>query len=354
MCFSMQAFLNARAELAAERELPEEVVAALATDLGWPPIASAEKMPAQGQDEIFLVKFERDAPEKLAPTGAYGDRRHAVLHIIGSQLGLSPIFAPDAMASVKSVTRALEVARAAGAAAPHVWLSGELVRRGALRRLGFVLLERVVGAPSPPTAAADDSLTVPATAELRGLPAYSDVPSLIKELRRLAVLAGATELDAPLARLAEACLSGDCSVEPQPARLLLRSGEEGGGGAEDAVAMDATDGAAPPRSQSAAVGSPASWTSAAVGDVRIMSGEGEPWDLIRAFSHIVKVRWLIDLLRRTPGRAPRCDLPALLQAHDRAQNMLAGRGWLPTAIVAPGSSSAKLAETFPEEMCPNY
>lgn len=91
-----------------------------------------------------------------------------------------------------------------------------------------------------------------------------------------------------------------------------------------------------------------------VGDVRLLDAVGEPWDLLRAFCHVVKARWLIDVLRRNPGAAPRCDLSVLLKAHDAAQTMLAARGWLPASIVAAGSSSARLSETFPEEMCPNY
>ena len=62
----------------------------------------------------------------------------------------------------------------------------------------------------------------------------------------------------------------------------------------------------------------------------------------------------LDVLRRTPGDAPRCDMPVLLKAHDAAQVLLVARGWLPAAIIAPGSSSARLSETFPEEMCPHY
>ena len=36
------------------------------------------------------------------------------------------------------------------------------------------------------------------------------------------------------------------------------------------------------------------------------------------------------------------------------QALLADKGWLPAAVVSPGASCAKLAETFPEEMCPCY
>ena len=98
----------------------------------------------------------------------------------------------------------------------------------------------------------------------------------------------------------------------------------------------------------------APWVAAAVGDPRLLDANEEPWELLRAFCHVVKARWLIDLLRRTPGSAPRCELGQLLEAHDASQAMLVTRGWLPAAIVAPGSSSAKLAQTFPEEMCPSY
>merc|ERR1711938_381371 len=98
----------------------------------------------------------------------------------------------------------------------------------------------------------------------------------------------------------------------------------------------------------------APWAAACAGDVRIVEGLGEPWDLVRAFADVVKARWLMDLLRRTPGAAPRCELSEILKAHDDAQALLAARGWLPAAIVAPGSSSARVSETFPEELCPHY
>ena len=120
--------------------------------------------------------------------------------------------------------------------------------------------------------------------------------------------------------------------------------------ASTARAADAT----PAADASAGCGAFSPWSSVAVGDARLLDGTGEPWDLIRAFCHVVKARWLIDLLRRTPGAAPRCELSVLLAAHDASQALLAQRGWLPATIVAPGSSSAKLAETFPEELCPNY
>lgn len=44
----------------------------------------------------------------------------------------------------------------------------------------------------------------------------------------------------------------------------------------------------------------------------------------------------------------------LLHAHDEGQRLLVERGWLPATAISKGSSCARLAETFPEEMCPCY
>ena len=44
----------------------------------------------------------------------------------------------------------------------------------------------------------------------------------------------------------------------------------------------------------------------------------------------------------------------VLGAHDTGQQLLVDRGWLPPTAVSKGSSCARLAETFPEEMCPCY
>ena len=96
------------------------------------------------------------------------------------------------------------------------------------------------------------------------------------------------------------------------------------------------------------------WAGAAVCDARVLYAPGAPWELVRAACHVVKARWLIDLCRREPGTAPRCEVRALLSAHDGAQKLLVEHGWLPTAAISKGSSCAMLAETFPEEMCPCY
>lgn len=67
-----------------------------------------------------------------------------------------------------------------------------------------------------------------------------------------------------------------------------------------------------------------------------------------------QARWLIDHCRRTPGTAPRCEASLILSAHDAGQQLLVQKGWLPVYAIAKGSSCAKLAQTFPEEMCPSY
>jgi hypothetical protein len=40
--------------------------------------------------------------------------------------------------------------------------------------------------------------------------------------------------------------------------------------------------------------------------------------------------------------------------HDQSQAVLVQRGYLPTACILPGCSTARLVETFPEELCPHY
>lgn len=43
-----------------------------------------------------------------------------------------------------------------------------------------------------------------------------------------------------------------------------------------------------------------------------------------------------------------------MELHDASQATLVERGYLPAACILPGSSAARLAETFPEELCPHY
>jgi hypothetical protein len=342
MSFSMQAFLSARAELAAEKDPPGEVLAALKT-AGFPAVVSATKSAGQAAGEVFLLQFAQPADVKVAPSdGPAAQRAAAVLHIVGSELGSSPIFSTSSFASPAAAKSALVVASAAGVAVPRLWMSGELVRRGALRRLGWFLVEHLPGAG----AGAATSCTLPATAATAGLPRSDDVLSLLGELRRLAVVSGATELDAHIARLASACID-HWKLTPAPPRLIVpgEGEQEEGGGSAAAVELEAVQGG---------MSSTAAWASAVAGDGRVVDAQDEPWNLIRAFCHVVKARWLVDQLRRAPGKAPRCDLDRLLQAHDAAQVLLVEREWLPKTIIAPGSSSARLAQTFPHEICPNY
>ena len=346
MCFSMQSFLNAATELRALDDVPAEIVAHLQAG-GWPPLKSSCKRarsPAHG--EIFDLEFSSPPSERLAPLGAHGgDTRHAVLHVIGSQIGTCPIFGADAPASAALAKRALALAADAGLAVPRVWLTGELARRGALRRLSYMLLEAMPSA----NVVAGLSLALPSElvatgAHTTGLARFDTAQTLVGELRRLAVSAGAMELDAPLAKLADAC-SSKWKIEPTPPRLIL---SPGGTKAEAGTKVEAADAGA------AALDSGASWATAVVGDERLIDERAEPWDLLRAACHVVKARWLIDVLRRTPGQAPACELDEILVAHDEGQALLAERGWLPATVVSPGSSCAKLAQTFPEEMCPCY
>ena len=351
MCFSMQSFLSVRSELAAERDVPDEVVQML-KQRGWPPIDHAEKVlpPVASAEhgESFLLRFASAPPPNLAPVGPSGDATHAVLQVLGPELGASPLFLQGAAASATLVRRAIGAATAGGLCAPRLWLSGEIARRGALRRLPFVLLEHVAPTPTPTPQATLCPLPAEPAGLSSGLPRYDDAFSLLAELRRVAVAAGGTELDAPIARLSAACKER-WKLEPTSPSLMLFS--------ETLCPLPSPPDAPPAPAAAggaAGCGALAPWAAAAVGDARLLEASGEPWELVRAFCHVVKARWLIDVLRKTPGAAPRVELAQLLAAHDSSQALLAQRGWLPASIVAPGSSSAKLSETFPEEMCPNY
>ena len=96
------------------------------------------------------------------------------------------------------------------------------------------------------------------------------------------------------------------------------------------------------------------WESAAAGDARLAYASGSPWQEARDFAHVVKGRWLVDLARRAPERAPRCEVGEILEAHDEAQKRLAEGGWLPAEAILAGTSNANLAVTFPEELSPHY
>lgn len=357
MCFSMQSFLNVHAEVRDLDKPPEELISLL-TASGWPPLKSATKlMGPLPHGETFELEFA-SIPAN-APVHPGGDGRLGMLHVLDTALTSSPIFAPGLPASATLMQRALEVASAGAAAnVPHVWMTGELARRGTLRRVPYVLLERVAAASTTPGLSVPAPLTAAAATATAGyLPRYDDAFSLIAELRKLAVVAGATELDEPLANLSTACRD-KWNVQATPPQMLLLSSSNGkpSGTSSDAGPDDAPGRSRRSKSRGgeARLDSGASWATACVCDPRILHSEESPWDLVRAACHVVKARWLIDLLRRTPGTAPRCELVELLRAHDAGQALLAERGWLPASVVAPGSSCARLAETFPEEICPNY
>jgi len=95
------------------------------------------------------------------------------------------------------------------------------------------------------------------------------------------------------------------------------------------------------------------WHTAVLCDFRLYSAQ-EPWGLFQAVSHVVKARWVCELSRRNPSSVPRCSVQELLEKHDESQRILVQRGYLPAASVLPGCSTARLAETFPEELCPHY
>jgi hypothetical protein len=324
----MQSFLNARSEVRSREELPEEFVAALGAG-GWPSVRSAKRLAADASQcsDVFEIDFSADVPAKLAPIVPQGSRSRAVLHVIVAELGTSTVFAPSAPASVHRLKAALALAASAGAVVPNVWMSGELARHGSLRRVQYVLLEAL------PAGMAADGPSVPFIANAPSsaavaLPRYDDATGILLELRKMAVASGASELEGALGKLLDACRT-DWQLPPAPPRLLLPD------------ATGRLDSCAP-------------WATAAVCDERLVRAEGSPWELVRAASDVVRARWLIDLLRRTPGTAPRCELATLLVAHDAGQALLVEKGWLPQAVVSPGSSCARLAETFPEEICPCY
>ena len=218
MAMHMQPFLNTATELRERSDVPEEFVATLAAK-GWPPLRSSTKLSGSEQHEMFLVEFSKEPPESLAPTGSHGgDRSSAVLHVIGAELGASPVFAADERQSATLIVRTLALASAAGATVPCVWLRGELAKRGALRRLSYVLMERLPAAAASPGLSLALPSTVPPSA-IAGLAWYEDAATLVSEMRKLAIASGAAELDAPLAKLSEHCREA-CGT-PAERRLVL-------------------------------------------------------------------------------------------------------------------------------------
>ena len=106
MSFAMQSFLCVRDALAkAERGVPDEVTQALQSR-SFPPIAEATEVvppssaPCDGQ--TFVLRFASAPAAHLAPVGPGGDPTHAVLQIIGPEIGASHLFSPTAPASAAS------------------------------------------------------------------------------------------------------------------------------------------------------------------------------------------------------------------------------------------------------------
>ncbi len=356
MAMRMQAYLNVGDELGALTELPAEVAQALANK-GFPALKASRKLKTSFH-ETFLVEFGAALSEDVAPPGSSGRgaRDRAIVQILGAQLGDKPLFSPDALISSELIGYALALAEKAGVAAPRLWCGASLPTRGALRDLQFVVLECIetetvedqVNAPDVDfdciVGALRDALASRAVdAEWDGghLPCFDDVHAFLAHLRALARTVGAGDLDVPLAKL-----EAECTTKWKPAaapptlihqdlnRGNVLCSQRGG----KAWALDGL----------------IDWESAAAGDARLAYASGSPWQEARDFAHVVKGRWLVDLARRAPERAPRCEVGEILEAHDEAQKRLAEGGWLPAEAILAGTSNANLAVTFPEELSPHY
>jgi hypothetical protein len=352
MCMRMQPVLCVAESLALERELPAAVPAALA-ERGFPPLSSAKKIKSSCH-EFWELEFSDPVPPSLGPVGRRGSTSRAVLQILGAELSDKPVFAVQAPMSAASISQALALARAAGVEVPHLWFSGEIARRGPYRCLPFVVYEHissdtvedVVAAPSDQRArieraAADALQAIPPQAGGEALAAYDDVHSFLAELQRLATEADAVDLSRPLARLAEEC------------RTRWQLGAAPRGLAQDLSGANLLCSCIDQSAGKWALDSVIGWHAAVLCDFRLYSSD-EPWDLIQAMSHVVKARWVCELSRRNPAVVPRCSVQELLEKHDECQAMLAQRGYLPAACVLPGCTTARLAETFPEELCAHY
>ena len=129
--------------------------------------------------------------------------------------------------------------------------------------------------PAPPA-----SCVLPAAADPTALPRFDDALSLLGELRRLSVLSGATELDAPLGRLASACHER-WKLTPAPPRLIVAT-----------MAVDEAAGAAREFAVTAKI---------AIAEVRL--DEGGEWRIARNFGpNEIRVAKVICFLRPTSCR----------------------------------------------------
>jgi len=354
MAMCLQPFLCVAEHLALERELPAAVSTAL-SGRGFPPLASAKKIKSK-LHEFWLLEFSTPVPPTLGPVGPRGNTSRAVLQIIGAEVSDKPVFSVRRPTTAGTIVQALTLAQTAGVAAPHLWFSGTIPRRGPYRDVQFVVyecmttdtVEDAVAAPLGERTRIESGVAaalkaVPQQAENGKLPEYLDVHAFVAELQALATEAEAVDLAAPLARLAEECRTRWQLGAAQRALALDLSGAN--------LLCSCADESAATWSLDGVLG----WHAAALCDVRLFSAEAEePWDLVQALSHVVKARWVCERSRRDPASVPRCSVHELLEKHDRSQAVLVQRGYLPTACILPGCSTARLVETFPEELCPHY
>ena len=367
MAMRMQAYLNVGDELGALNELPAEIAQALMSR-GFPAPKASRKLKTSFH-ETFLVEFGAALSEDvmIAPPGksGRGARDRAIVQILGANLGDKPLFSPDALIGAALICQALALAGMAGVAVPRFWYSGSVAKRGALRDLEFVVLECIetetvedeVNAPDAEfdgiVGALRDALASRSVDDMHladqdipdgtnaCLPRFDDVHAFLAHLRTLARTVGAGDLDVPLAKL-----EAECNTKWKPAAVpptLIHQDLNRGN-----VLCSRRGGKA------WALDGLIDWESAAAGDARLAYASGSPWQEARDFAHVVKGRWLVDLARRAPERAPRCEVGEILEAHDEAQKRLAEGGWLPAEAILAGTSNANLAVTFPEELSPHY
>jgi len=358
MAMCLQPFLCVAEHLALERELPAAVSTAL-DGRGFPPLASAKKIKSK-LHEFWQLEFSAAVPPSLGPVGKRGNASRAVLQIIGAELSDKPVFSVRRPTTAGTIAQALKLAQAAGVAAPNLWLSGTIPRRGPYRDVNFVVYEYVtsdtvedaVAAPPAERARIESGVVAalkaaPQQAEDGELAEYADVHAFVAELQALAKEAEAVDLAAPLARLAAECRTPVTSGWQLGAAQRTLAADLSGANllcscADESTATWSLDGVL-------------GWHAAALCDARLVSAAAEaPWDLVQALSHVVKARWVCERSRRDPAAVPRCSVHELLEMHDQSQAVLVQRGYLPTACILPGCSTARLVETFPEELCPHY
>jgi len=356
MCMRMQPFLSVGDALSAEKNLPREVLTDLAA-AGYPAIRSFRRVKVSCH-ETFVLDFAEDVPA-FAAVHEGSSRSCGVLQILGAQLGDKPIFSVQSPISADLIVHSLKLAAEAGVLVPHAWHIGVLDRRATLHSLTYVLMEfmesdtiedQVFPDPGTLNRIIHEQITgrlalrVLSDTEIGPLPRFEDAFAMLAELRSLAIDAGSGELEGPIRQLEAEC-SSKWALQPIPPSLFHQDLNTGN-------VLCSRDSSSPAGGWhlSALI----DWESAVVGDARLSAGQGEPWEQIRAFAHVVKGRWLASIARTSPSRCPRCQMVEILENHDAGQKLLVERGYLPKTVLTPGSSFAKLAETFPEELCPHY